>query len=158
MSSKIPNPRPSAKPGYAPHHTLPFVCLACRKSWKLPWIPQPYLTAPVDEIPPAMRYLPCPQCGGALIFVGRYFKTPPTSAVKQWRKVEMLWESDWRASGQGGTHQENLRDAQEYAQNQVRRCLTQERKRQRSIVAQKRKRQTQDKRWRRARYRRVRSE
>jgi hypothetical protein len=45
------------------------------------------------------------------LFVGRYFKAPPRQNLKQWRKVQLLYESGWRADGYQARHLSTLRAA-----------------------------------------------
>ena len=59
----------------------PFVCFACRKSFKRPF----ELDAP-----------PCPDCGEATVGLSEKFQAPPKKDVKAWRVVEFLVENGFR--------------------------------------------------------------
>jgi hypothetical protein len=50
-----------------------FVCFDCRKGFKC--------TSGAEK---------CPECAGPLVMMGRDFKIPPKSNVRQWRKVERI--------------------------------------------------------------------
>ena len=52
-----------------------FACFECRKSFKRELKREPYA---------------CPQCGNPMFEMGRQFKAPAQTDVKQWRKVEAL--------------------------------------------------------------------
>ncbi len=41
----------------------------------------------------------CPNCGGDALKMGRSFKAPKRSDLKQWRKVELLWTAGYRFWG-----------------------------------------------------------
>ncbi|MCM0148084.1 hypothetical protein [Photobacterium galatheae] len=43
----------------------------------------------------------CPNCGHALAFMGRNFRSPNRQSNKQWRAVRYLWESGFRYVGSG---------------------------------------------------------
>jgi hypothetical protein len=86
----------------ADYYSLPFVCFKCRKAFK---------KGPQFSAPTLLHETPCPQCGRALAFVGRYFKAPPRQNLKQWRKVQLLYESGWRADGYQARHLSTLRAA-----------------------------------------------
>ena len=77
-------------------HTLPFVCFACRKSFKI--------DIEANDERDLMHYRvtqPCPQCQSDMPFAGRYFKSPPQNALKQWAKAQWLWEKGWFTQGAG---------------------------------------------------------
>ena len=59
---------------------IAHACFDCRKSWK------------ISEESTAT----CPQCGGALLWMGRAFKAPKMSDIEQWKKVELLWGAGFR--------------------------------------------------------------
>lgn len=70
-----------------------FACFKCRKAfkktsrWELP-----------EEVRPAegeRRICKCPQCGEEMADMGLDFKAPKNSDVKQWRKVEILYQHDF---------------------------------------------------------------
>lgn len=73
-------------------HSLPFVCFNCRKSFKVVWSG----FSPARNSPRILGQC-CPECAGQLRYVGRYFKAPPKNCLKQWRKVELLFQRGWRA-------------------------------------------------------------
>lgn len=89
-------------------HSLPFVCFGCRKSFKVIWSGW----SPGENNPEIFRRR-CPECGEELYYGGRYFKTPPQNAVKQWAKVRLLWEKGWFTQGMGFRgNPKSLHDAQ----------------------------------------------
>ena len=61
-------------------YPMQFACFNCRKSFKQHmWLSQ------------FGKHKPrCPQCRAHMWAMGRAFKAPRTSNVKQWRKVELL--------------------------------------------------------------------
>ncbi len=59
----------------------PFVCFACRKSFKRAF----------DLESPR-----CPDCGGSTIGLDQKFKAPPMKDVKAWRVVEFVVASGFR--------------------------------------------------------------
>ena len=91
------------------YYSLPLACFRCRKAFKKTLQPHP---------PTLLQEIPCPQCGRALAFVGRYFKAPPRQNIKQWRKVELLYENGWRADGYQTRHVSTLRAAKTHLQEQ----------------------------------------
>jgi hypothetical protein len=93
----------------ADYYSLPFVCFKCRKAFK---------KKPLFSAPTLLQETPCPQCGRALAFVGRYFKAPPRQDIKQWRKVQLLYESGWRADGYQARHLSTLSVAKTHLQEQ----------------------------------------
>ncbi len=58
---------------------MSFACLQCRKSFKRHQV--------FGRI---QNHLPCPDCGGIAHNLGRHFKPPKQSDVKQWRKIAFL--------------------------------------------------------------------
>lgn len=71
------------------HHIYkyPYACFSCRKMFKQ--------TSPWDT--PAKqrvfeREVKCPQCGGLMKSMGHDFKAPKQHDVKQWKKVQILFE------------------------------------------------------------------
>ncbi len=94
----------------ADYRTLPVVCFGCRKSFK---------KKPLEDTTHTfLDSMPCPQCGNPLHFVGRYFKAPPCNNLKQWRKVQTLYENGWRANGYYGRKLSTLRAAKTYLREQ----------------------------------------
>jgi DNA-directed RNA polymerase subunit RPC12/RpoP len=68
------------------HH---YVCFDCRKGFKAE---------------SGYAECKCPECGVVMTRMGRDFKVPRTSNLKQWRKVERLVkELDWRFESCGCT-------------------------------------------------------
>lgn len=63
-------------------HKQHFACFACRKAFKQ----RGSETTGIE----AERPFPCPECGAAMVVVGRDFQAPPTRAVKPWHLLEML--------------------------------------------------------------------
>jgi hypothetical protein len=87
-----------------------FVCFECRKALK-----QPGSSAWDSAIPE--RPCPCPNCRGPMTRMGRYFKAPPTRAVQQWLKVELLYcfgEDFWWGNKGLGRKCHNLRSTIDY--------------------------------------------
>jgi hypothetical protein len=60
---------------------FPFVCFACRKSFKYPPVPDQRV---------------CPQCRGPLERLSRKFSAPKSKDLMQWRKVQYLVEHGFR--------------------------------------------------------------
>lgn len=75
----VPAPAARVAPR-GPECLWPHACFACRKSWKL------------AEASTAK----CPECGGALHWMGRAFKVPGRRDDEQWAKVEALWTAGFR--------------------------------------------------------------
>ena len=69
------------KPGAGQAHRFPFVCFACRKSFKYPAQPEPRV---------------CPQCRGPMERLSRKFSAPKSKDLMQWRKVQYLVEHGFR--------------------------------------------------------------
>ena len=63
------------KPAEGQALRFPFVCFACRKSFKYPAQPGPRV---------------CPQCRGPMERLGRKFSAPKSKDLMQWRKVQFL--------------------------------------------------------------------
>ncbi|MBX7539655.1 hypothetical protein [Qipengyuania sphaerica] len=76
---KVQGFTPPAREG-GPAYLTAHACFDCRKSWKL------------SEESEAT----CPDCGEEAHYMGRSFKAPKKSDVKQWRKVELLWLAGFR--------------------------------------------------------------
>ena len=91
---------------------VPFLCFACRMGIKraLPFY--------VEELGARPRLdwakIVCPRCKAQMVYMGRYFKIPPQSALDQWRKVELLWRSGWMANDTNGRGPETLREARDF--------------------------------------------
>jgi DNA-directed RNA polymerase subunit RPC12/RpoP len=58
-------------------YLLPFVCFACRKSFRKPRTVEPRR---------------CPQCAGPVTMLGRKFCPPKAAQIEQWKKVQYLAE------------------------------------------------------------------
>ena len=69
------------KPGAEPAYRFPFVCFACRKSFKYPAQPE---------------HRVCPQCRGPMERLSRKFSAPKSTDLMQWRKVQYLVEHGFR--------------------------------------------------------------
>ena len=81
------------------HHIykIPYACFNCRKVFKhSPW-----------ELPPKQRLISekrnvkCPQCGIIMHCMGRNFKAPKQNDLKQWKKVEILFQHGFAYHGFG---------------------------------------------------------
>jgi hypothetical protein len=74
-------PEPHVPPTHrGPERLWPHACFDCRKSWKL------------GEAAGAK----CPDCAGALHWMGRAFKPPRKTDSRQWAKVRALWMAGFR--------------------------------------------------------------
>src|SRR5215211_3075041 len=62
-----------------PSHSMPYICFACRRSFKRP---RKYATEG-DRAE-------CPACHGESIALHPHFKAPRKDDLKQWQKVEFL--------------------------------------------------------------------
>ena len=69
------------KPRAGQASRFPFVCFACRKSFKYPAQPEPRV---------------CPQCRGPMERLSRKFSAPKSGDLMQWRKVQYLVEHGFR--------------------------------------------------------------
>ena len=69
------------KPGAEQAYRFPFVCFACRKSFKYPAQPEPRV---------------CPQCRRPMERLSRKFSAPRSTDLMQWRKVQYLVEHGFR--------------------------------------------------------------
>ena len=82
-------PRPGV-PGRGGAYLVAHACFACRRSVKVHvgyW---------------QRREARCPECAGALHWLGRTFRAPKRSDIKQWKKVEALWQAGFRFNTYGG--------------------------------------------------------
>lgn len=70
-----------AKPKAVQAYRFPFVCLSCRKSFKLPV---------------ALHDRHCPQCAGTMIMLSRKFSAPKCKDLAQRAKVRFLIERGFR--------------------------------------------------------------
>lgn len=64
-----------------PATNYPYVCFACRRSFKRT------VSARFIERPPV---LVCPHCGHDAVCLSRKFKPPRRSEIAQWRKIQAL--------------------------------------------------------------------
>ena len=64
-----------------PEYAMSFACFKCQKSFK-----RQYDAIPKDY----PKELPCPECKGSAINLGRNFKPPKKADNKQWVKVKYL--------------------------------------------------------------------
>ncbi|WP_028544864.1 hypothetical protein [Paenibacillus taiwanensis] len=82
---------------YGPYKDI-YACFACRKVYKQ--TSQYELT---EEERSQMKHS-CPQCGALMKDMGHDFKAPKQSDIKQWRKVEILFQHGftYHSCGCGG--------------------------------------------------------
>lgn len=67
-------------------YTVAFACLTCRTAFK-------------REINIAQTFpleLKCPKCSGTSHNFGRHFKAPKKTDIKQWEKIEFLFQHGFR--------------------------------------------------------------
>jgi hypothetical protein len=88
-----------------PIYRVAHACFDCRKSWKV--LPD---RAPV-----------CPQCALPLREMGRAFRAPAKTNIKQWKKVEALWNQGFRFWSVGSTEVEPLPEKLADVQDFIRR-------------------------------------
>lgn len=69
-----------------------FACFRCRKVVRKP---SPYV-ARLQNAGVSASGLLCPECGGPLYNMGKAFRPPRQSAIKQWRKVEQQYHQGER--------------------------------------------------------------
>jgi|GEM_PF-2621205 len=65
-----------------PDRLIAHACFSCRKSFK---------RAHTED-----ETAVCPNCANPLAEMGRSFKAPRKNNVKQWKKVQLLWEAGYR--------------------------------------------------------------
>jgi DNA-directed RNA polymerase subunit RPC12/RpoP len=82
-------------------YPMQFACFGCRKSFK-----QHMMASQVGRHEPK-----CPQCGERMSMMGRAFKAPMHSDIKQWQKVELLVNSGFLFSSHNGKRPKTLREA-----------------------------------------------
>ncbi len=63
-----------------------YACFKCRLSFKR----RPLAVGQIHA---------CPTCGGETFEMGRYFRAPKRTDLKQWRKVQLLWTAGYRFNG-----------------------------------------------------------
>ena len=78
---KLQSGRRSGDPK-GPDYLVAHACFSCRVSFKRSSL----------DADPAI----CPSCANPLAKMGRSFKAPRKSAIKQWKKVQLLWEAGYR--------------------------------------------------------------
>ncbi len=71
-------------------YLVAHACFKCRRSVK------------IDAGFLQHRIAHCPECGTTLSWLGRTFRAPKRSDVKQWKKVEALWQAGYRFHSYGG--------------------------------------------------------
>ena len=71
-----------------PEYLIAHACFSCRKSFKC-------------SVKDNDHKHVCPQCSGQLYEMGRSFKAPRTSDIKQWKKVQWLYSEGFRFIGCG---------------------------------------------------------
>lgn len=110
--------------------TLHYACFTCRKSFS-------------REANWETRKMVCPHCGGTAHMMGRWFKPPPRSAVKQWQGLEALVMNGYPLSHYA------LNDVEKFLDEQDRRKLESDPQRRFLLHLKERPRRTgQPSRWR----------
>jgi hypothetical protein len=109
---RLSNTRPSPASTYWPVNDGPMpgspylvahACFKCRRSVKIN----------VGHWPP--RPARCPECAGKLHWLGRTFRTPKRSDIKQWKKIEILRQAGFLFhSHWGGALPDTLKEAQAF--------------------------------------------
>ena len=80
----------------------PFACFNCRRSFK-------------RKLEPGVLERPCPSCGGAAHWLMEKFKPPKSDDIKQWQKVQFLYEHGfWFQSVPNTSYPETLQEAKEF--------------------------------------------
>jgi tRNA(Ile2) C34 agmatinyltransferase TiaS len=82
-------------------YPMQFACFECRKSFK-----QHMMVSQLDKHEPT-----CPQCGDKMSMMGRAFKAPRNSDIKQWQKVELLVRNGFLFNPNRGKRPKTLREA-----------------------------------------------
>jgi len=80
------DPFPVFRSNRGPAYLTAHACFRCRCSFKLKWTYS-------DQ-----REAPCPNCRRPLAWMGRRFRAPKRSDIRQWKKVEALWNAGIRFS------------------------------------------------------------
>lgn len=84
-------------------YLVAHACFKCRRSVKID----------VGHWPP--RRARCPECAGKLCWLGRTFRAPKRSDVKQWKKVEVLRKAGFLFhSYDAGPYPDTLQDAKAF--------------------------------------------
>lgn len=93
-----------------------YACFTCRKMFRQPHSGD--LARPGHVAAGEQRVVKCPQCGEAMRSMGLDFKAPPQDDVKQWKKVEILFQHGFTFHSCGccgpGLRPAELRDVQEF--------------------------------------------
>lgn len=140
---------------YAVHiYKVRYACFHCRKMFRKP----PWFEMAVPIAKDAVRIAPCPQCGAPMENMGKDFKPPRQTDVKQWQKVQRLLVHGYRFHSCGccgpGPRPANLRDVDPFLREQE--ALKADRVRQQRIEARAMElSQTRNKKAKRLRERRI---
>lgn len=70
-----------------------FACFSCRKMVRKL---SPYSVRRAEGKASPASGLLCPECGAPLHNMGKAFRPPRQSAVKQWRRIECEYRQGWR--------------------------------------------------------------
>ena len=65
-----------------------YACFKCRKSFKKPFITRDVIVKKLND-----SSYSCPQCKSKMHSMGLDFKTPKQNDIKQWQKVEILYQN-----------------------------------------------------------------
>lgn len=89
--------KPVEPPSYhrGPEYLIAHACFPCRKSFKM--LPEE-----------SKNNHKCPDCGGPVYEMGRSFKAPKKTDIKQWKKVYGLYIEGFRFFGSGFHTSEKL--------------------------------------------------
>jgi DNA-directed RNA polymerase subunit RPC12/RpoP len=82
--TRVLRSKEARQPG--PPYLFPYVCFACRKSFK----------RTIDVNAPGLQDKVCPECGGKAVGLSRKFKAPARTDIAQWKKVEYLVRHGFR--------------------------------------------------------------
>lgn len=108
-----------------------YACFACRKMFRQPMRHE--MARPIAR--EEKRVSPCPQCGQAMTNLGKDFKAPRQTDVKQWQKVQELYANGYSFGSCGccgpGPRPATLQDVKPFLAEQKR--LNKERVRQARI-------------------------
>lgn len=101
-------------------YKMPFACFDCRKSFKQPNVHD--LPDHIRKEITGPRICKCPQCGKPMASMGHDFKPPKQNDIKQWQKVEILYQHGFAFHSCGccgpGFRPAELRDVEEFLQGQ----------------------------------------
>jgi len=93
--SRVVSPPESPALHRGPEYLVAHACFICRKSYK----------RRVNNVDIKHH---CPECNNEMYAMGRSFKAPKTSDLKQWKKVQLLYAEGFRFVGSGYHEGENL--------------------------------------------------